>query len=121
MKCMSNNPCSAWSMQQAVLRFYLTPFAYFLVHLQIFTKRLKKGVWDIRAIVDSGGMPSSHSALCAVSGCQRGAGWCQGMAGGQATCVMGTMLGCPQGSHVLQNRRTEFRQEGRLAYEDSSI
>ncbi len=33
--------------------------------LQIFTKRLKKGVWDIRAIVDSGGMPSSHSALCA--------------------------------------------------------
>jgi acid phosphatase family membrane protein YuiD len=34
---------------------------------QIFTKRLKKGVWDLRAIVDSGGMPSSHSALCAVS------------------------------------------------------
>ncbi|KAF8071199.1 setd3 [Scenedesmus sp. PABB004] len=33
--------------------------------LKIFTKRLKKGVWDIRAIVDSGGMPSSHSALCA--------------------------------------------------------
>lgn len=35
--------------------------------LQIFTRRIKKGVWDIRAIVDSGGMPSSHSALCAVS------------------------------------------------------
>lgn len=33
--------------------------------LKIFTKRIKKGVWDIRAIVDSGGMPSSHSALCA--------------------------------------------------------
>ncbi|EIE25732.1 DUF212-domain-containing protein [Coccomyxa subellipsoidea C-169] len=31
---------------------------------KIFTRRLKKGVWDIRAIVDSGGMPSSHSALC---------------------------------------------------------
>lgn len=37
------------------------------VPTQIFTKRLKKGVWDLRAIVDSGGMPSSHSALCAVS------------------------------------------------------
>lgn len=34
--------------------------------LQIFTKRIKKGVWDVRAIIDSGGMPSSHSALCAV-------------------------------------------------------
>ncbi|BDA43978.1 Uncharacterized membrane protein YuiD [Coccomyxa sp. Obi] len=31
---------------------------------KIFTRRLKQGVWDIRAIVDSGGMPSSHSALC---------------------------------------------------------
>lgn len=37
--------------------------------VQIFTKRLKKGVWDVRAIVDSGGMPSSHSALCAVRRC----------------------------------------------------
>ncbi len=36
------------------------------VGLQIFTKRIKQGVWDIRAIVDSGGMPSSHSALCTV-------------------------------------------------------
>ena len=34
--------------------------------LQIFTKRIKEGVWDITAIVDSGGMPSSHSALCTV-------------------------------------------------------
>lgn len=34
--------------------------------LQIFTKRIKQGVWDIRAVVDSGGMPSSHSALCTV-------------------------------------------------------
>lgn len=33
--------------------------------LKIFTKRARKGVWDVRAIVDSGGMPSSHSALCA--------------------------------------------------------
>ena len=37
-----------------------------LCNAQIFTRRLKKGVWDIRAIVDSGGMPSSHSALCTV-------------------------------------------------------
>lgn len=34
-------------------------------HAQIFTKRYKKGVWDVRAMVDSGGMPSSHSSLCA--------------------------------------------------------
>ena len=32
--------------------------------LKIFTKRYKTGVWDPRAFVDSGGMPSSHSALC---------------------------------------------------------
>ncbi|KAK9811944.1 hypothetical protein WJX73_001762 [Symbiochloris irregularis] len=32
--------------------------------LKIFTRRAKTGVWDVRAIVDSGGMPSSHSALC---------------------------------------------------------
>ena len=31
--------------------------------LQVFTKRAKKGVWDLSALVDSGGMPSSHSAL----------------------------------------------------------
>ncbi len=31
---------------------------------QIFTKRIKEGVWDVTAVVDSGGMPSSHSALC---------------------------------------------------------
>ena len=34
--------------------------------VQIFTKKYKKGVWDIKAIVDSGGMPSSHSSLCMV-------------------------------------------------------
>ena len=36
------------------------------VMLQIFTKRWRKGVWDLKALVDSGGMPSSHSALCSV-------------------------------------------------------
>ncbi|GBF87919.1 phosphatidic acid phosphatase-related protein [Raphidocelis subcapitata] len=48
-------------------RVFLAGFwAWFTAQtLKIFTKRLKKGVWDIRAIVDSGGMPSSHSALCA--------------------------------------------------------
>lgn len=35
--------------------------------MQIFTKRYKQGVWDVRAVVESGGMPSSHSALTAVS------------------------------------------------------
>ena len=34
--------------------------------MQIFTKRMKEGIWDITAVVDSGGMPSSHSALCMV-------------------------------------------------------
>ena len=33
---------------------------------QVFTKRYKQGVWDIKAMVDSGGMPSSHSSLTAV-------------------------------------------------------
>ncbi|KAI8470280.1 MAG: divergent PAP2 family-domain-containing protein [Monoraphidium minutum] len=48
-------------------RVFLAGFwAWFTAQtLKIFTKRLKKGVWDLRAIVDSGGMPSSHSALCA--------------------------------------------------------
>ncbi|KIY99788.1 hypothetical protein MNEG_8171 [Monoraphidium neglectum] len=48
-------------------RVFLAGFwAWFTAQtLKIFTKRLKKGVWDVRAIVDSGGMPSSHSALCA--------------------------------------------------------
>jgi hypothetical protein len=32
--------------------------------LKIFTKRYKTGVWDAGAFFDSGGMPSSHSALC---------------------------------------------------------
>lgn len=33
--------------------------------LKIFTKRFKKGVWDLGAMMESGGMPSSHSSLCA--------------------------------------------------------
>ncbi|GIL90624.1 hypothetical protein Vretimale_15758 [Volvox reticuliferus] len=33
--------------------------------LKIFTKRFKKGVWDVGAMLESGGMPSSHSSLCA--------------------------------------------------------
>ena len=36
---------------------------------QIFTKKVKKGVWDVKAMVDSGGMPSSHSSLCMVRLC----------------------------------------------------
>lgn len=34
--------------------------------LKIFTKWYKTGVFTLRAFVDSGGMPSSHSALCSV-------------------------------------------------------
>ena len=36
------------------------------VRPQIFTEFYKKGVFDITAFCKSGGMPSSHSALCAV-------------------------------------------------------
>ncbi|MEW5299418.1 MAG: hypothetical protein WDW38_004564 [Sanguina aurantia] len=32
--------------------------------LKIFTHRYKKGTWDLKAMVASGGMPSSHSSLC---------------------------------------------------------
>jgi len=31
---------------------------------KIFTWRFKKGTWDLKAIVQPGGMPSSHSSLC---------------------------------------------------------
>jgi len=31
---------------------------------KIFTTRYKTGIWDIRALYQSGGMPSSHSSLC---------------------------------------------------------
>lgn len=46
---------------------HIVPFA----STQIFTKRVKEGVWDITAIVDSGGMPSSHSALVMVGHCMQ--------------------------------------------------
>jgi len=48
-------------------RVFLVGFwAWFLAQfLKIFTRRWKSGVWDVRAMVDSGGMPSSHSAFCA--------------------------------------------------------
>ena len=31
--------------------------------LKVFTARYKRGTWDLRALADSGGMPSSHTAL----------------------------------------------------------
>ena len=62
--------------------------------LQIFTKRIKKGVWDIRAIVDSGGMPSSHSALCAVSSSR----WCKQR---QKATVLYQHLWWPTTPHVM--------------------
>ena len=34
---------------------------------QIFTHRARKGKWRLKAFVDSGGMPSSHSSLCSVT------------------------------------------------------
>jgi len=39
---------------------------FFAQGCKIFSKRWRKGVWDLKAIVDSGGMPSSHSALCSA-------------------------------------------------------
>lgn len=32
--------------------------------MKVFTYRYKKGEWNLKALVDSGGMPSSHSSLC---------------------------------------------------------
>jgi hypothetical protein len=57
-------PWPAWRVQ----RRRLDPSPPRHAALQIFTRRFKTGKWDVRAIVDSGGMPSSHSALCSVSG-----------------------------------------------------
>jgi len=39
---------------------------FFAQFAKIFTHRYKKGVWDLKAIVSPGGMPSSHSSLCAA-------------------------------------------------------
>jgi hypothetical protein len=81
--------------------------------LKIFTKRYKQGVWDARAFLDSGGMPSSHSALCssvttaiamqqglgsplfAVAGCFRCAGIRAGAAaaGSSSSSTSATLLG----------------------------
>ncbi|KAG2498826.1 hypothetical protein HYH03_003019 [Edaphochlamys debaryana] len=48
-------------------RVFLVGFwAWFCAQFfKIFTKRFKKGVWDLGAVLESGGMPSSHSSLCA--------------------------------------------------------
>jgi len=45
----------------------MTGFAAWFVaqFAKIFTKRYKKGVWDVMAMFEPGGMPSSHSSLCA--------------------------------------------------------
>eukprot|EP00192_Tetraselmis_astigmatica_P010664 CAMPEP_0117670202 /NCGR_PEP_ID=MMETSP0804-20121206/12603_1 /TAXON_ID=1074897 /ORGANISM="Tetraselmis astigmatica, Strain CCMP880" /LENGTH=379 /DNA_ID=CAMNT_0005478437 /DNA_START=54 /DNA_END=1193 /DNA_ORIENTATION=+ len=40
-------------------------WAWFIAQfMKIFTYKARKGVWRLKAFVDSGGMPSSHSALC---------------------------------------------------------
>ena len=47
---------------------FMTGFCgWFLAQfLKIFTKWYKTGVFSLRAFVDSGGMPSSHSSLCSA-------------------------------------------------------
>jgi len=55
--------CMLWYKASACAAWPCLPCTF----LQVFTWRFKKGVWDLRAIVQPGGMPSSHSSLCAVS------------------------------------------------------
>ncbi|KAK9820203.1 hypothetical protein WJX72_007435 [[Myrmecia] bisecta] len=60
-----NLPGGGWSELFNNYVFVVGFWGWFTAQfMKIFTKRYKYGVWDIRAIVDSGGMPSSHSALC---------------------------------------------------------
>lgn len=46
--------------------FLLSPLSMCSCLQQIFTYRARKGKWRLKAMVDSGGMPSSHSSLCSV-------------------------------------------------------
>lgn len=56
---------SVWSQLGSNYIFMVGFWGWFIAQfLKIFTKWYKSGVFSLRAFVDSGGMPSSHSALC---------------------------------------------------------
>lgn len=58
---------SVWAQLSSNYVFSVGFCAWFLAQaLKIVTTRYKKGIWRPAAFLDSGGMPSSHSALCAA-------------------------------------------------------
>jgi uncharacterized protein len=58
-------PISLWETLSGNYVFAVGFCGWFLAQfLKIFTKWYKTGVFSLRSFVDSGGMPSSHSALC---------------------------------------------------------
>lgn len=62
---LRSSASSVWADLASNYVFCVGFCGWFLAQfLKIFTKRYKTGVWDARAFFDSGGMPSSHSALC---------------------------------------------------------
>ena len=60
-------PPTAWQQLGGNYVFMVGFVGWFVAQfLKIFTKWYKTGVLTLRAFVDSGGMPSSHSSLCSV-------------------------------------------------------
>lgn len=60
-------PPTAWQQLSGNYVFVVGFTGWFLAQFfKIFTKWFKTGVFDVRAFVDSGGTPSSHSALCSA-------------------------------------------------------
>lgn len=58
---------SVWEMLAGNYVFVVGFWGWFMAQfLKIFTKWYKTGRFSLRAFVDSGGMPSSHSALCSA-------------------------------------------------------
>ncbi|GMH44866.1 hypothetical protein BSKO_12818 [Bryopsis sp. KO-2023] len=61
---MPSLPGGGWADLWKNRIFVAGLLAWFLAQFgKIFTKRFTKGVWDLMAFRDSGGMPSSHSAM----------------------------------------------------------
>lgn len=64
---MAAVPPSAWAQLAGNYVFTAGFCGWFLAQfLKIFTRWYKTGVFSLRAFVDSGGMPSSHSSLCST-------------------------------------------------------
>jgi acid phosphatase family membrane protein YuiD len=60
-------PPTAWEQLGGNYVFMTGFCGWFLAQfLKIFTKWYKTGIFSVKAFVDSGGMPSSHSSLCSA-------------------------------------------------------